>query len=240
MSTSWKYYKKIKNVHEVSLLKQSFSASGAGVFKKTKAPNPCIKKFEILKKFDFSQHRNFLILTWLATFFLRGNSKEVFCEYNKNHGFDSRSCFMDITTRISSIGATISPQEDRKTKSLTFQGNKKIHFLPENIYENFPELVELDAKDCAIKAVSKDNFRNLQTMKSLNLQNNELEKISKNYFEDLVSLEVLDLSENCLNCQNAILILFFSSIKLRKQQNKVHERTSLQRINELEQSGIGF
>lgn len=140
------------------------------------------------------------MLTWLATVFLQGNSKEVSCEYSKNHGFSmmngSRACFMDTNTRISSIGVTIVQQEDQKTKSLIFQGNKKIYFLPENIYENFPELVELDAKECAIRAVSRDNFRNLQTMKKLNLQNNEIEKIPKNSFEDLVSLEVLDLSKN--------------------------------------------
>lgn len=110
-----------------------------------------------------------------------------------------KTCLMNVTTAIVSIGSQIAVNEDQETKTLIFHGNKKIYFLPKNIYRNFPDLIEIDASKCSIKIVSRENFKKLEKLKKLSLQNNEIEKVQKNSFEDLLSLEVLDLRKNfCL------------------------------------------
>lgn len=74
--------------------------------------------------------------------------------------------------------------------------NKHIFYLPTNLDESFPDLIEIKAFSCNVKSIHKKNFKNLRKLKGLYLNNNQIEKISTNTFEDLQSLERLFLSKS--------------------------------------------
>lgn len=103
---------------------------------------------------------------------------------------------MDNATRIDSPGYTVSNPKDESITGIFYQLNKKISYLPSQLHEIFPNLIALTAHRCSVKAVTRENFRNLNKLKGLWLSYNQIEKIYSDTFEDLISLETLDLSEN--------------------------------------------
>lgn len=98
-------------------------------------------------------------------------------------------------TVINDIGFLITSPRNDSIGGLYFLNNKKVEYLPENTAEKFPNLKILHAQGCSIKSVSKQNFKNLKTLRYLTLRDNEIQKIESDTFLDLVALEKLYLSK---------------------------------------------
>lgn len=81
------------------------------------------------------------------------------------------------------------------TEGLTFNYNKNARYLPVNISQVFPDLVEISASFCRIKKVTSENFNGLKKVKAINLSKNDLEIIDDDTFSDLISLEWLSLGK---------------------------------------------
>jgi Leucine-rich repeat (LRR) protein len=96
-------------------------------------------------------------------------------------------------TSIKSHDFFFESLKNLKITGLSFEGNKKIIFLPVNLYENFPNLFGIDASDCAVRQISNKNFQRLNRLKMIWLRGNEIEIISSSTFEDLKELEYLSL-----------------------------------------------
>lgn len=96
---------------------------------------------------------------------------------------------------IISTDSTIYSTRDIKMKALNFDKNRKVEFLPENVWLTFPELVFYDASHCNIKALSKNNFVNLRSMEYFWFGDNQIEKIDDDTFEDLFSVKQINLGE---------------------------------------------
>lgn len=99
---------------------------------------------------------------------------------------------MNQTTIIDSPHANIASSDFNPSKNvLIFRNNKNIYFLPSDVYETFPNLIELDADKCSVFEIFKENFWNLRNLKILRLQENEIRTIPSDAFEDLKELESL-------------------------------------------------
>lgn len=131
-------------------------------------------------------------------------TSQVTCE-----GFEERtlqensqiSCLMDYSTTINSHGFTISSTSDDSVGGLVFEGNKKITFLPIDVYKIFPNIIIFDAFECSIKSITRANFINLQKLKKLHLGRNQIVKITSDPFFGLESLEYVSLSKETF-CDN--------------------------------------
>lgn len=102
---------------------------------------------------------------------------------------------MTKLTSIDSHDVSFEPLKNEKIKGLSFEGNKKIVYLPVKLYANFPNLYALDGSECAIKLISNQNFRGLNFLKQLWLRGNEIEILTSDTFESLKSLEQLSLGK---------------------------------------------
>jgi Leucine-rich repeat (LRR) protein len=102
---------------------------------------------------------------------------------------------METATSINSTGVTIHSDQDDDMKRLSLSNNKNIFYLPENIDEDFPNLMRYNAKRCSITAITKKNFKGLSKLTKLNLWGNQIERITSETFKDLTDLEVLSLGE---------------------------------------------
>lgn len=139
-----------------------------------------------------------VILIWLLkvfTSFEGDKAKEISCEEVRDDWDNSigpiKTCFTQRTVAINELGTTVS-NLDVTIKGLTFQ-SYRFYFLPDNVTENFPDLLVYRANDCSIKAISKRFFRGLTKLKILHLGSNKIEKISTDTFEDLAELKELFL-----------------------------------------------
>lgn len=101
---------------------------------------------------------------------------------------------MDNATMIDAPNMKISTRDDFM-KGLGFRGNRKIEFLPNNVNENFPNLLGYRADACLIREISYPNFRGLNMLRRLDLDVNRIEKIASDTFSDLTSLQIVYLSE---------------------------------------------
>lgn len=126
------------------------------------------------------------------------STKLISCEEIK----DKRSsndwatkCFFTETTVINSPGFKISAPRDTETRTIAFPYNKNIEYLPDNVYQTFPNLKVVDAAACAIKNISSANFVNLKKLVTIFLDGNFIEQIESGTFQGLVNLERIFLSK---------------------------------------------
>lgn len=89
---------------------------------------------------------------------------------------------------------------DFTNKSVIIEGlslnyNINARYLPVNISQEFPDLVEISASFCKIQKITKENFYGLTKIKAINLSKNEMQTIDDDTFSDLVSLEWLGLGK---------------------------------------------
>lgn len=130
------------------------------------------------------------------------NAKEVSCEYFRETLWSGalgavKTCHMDQDTVINDQNVTISTRNE-SIGELRFSNNRKIFFLPVGVAEFFPNLKAYNANGCAIKGISKENFKGLHKLMNLYLAYNEIEKIETNTFGDLTNLAILGLREKNL------------------------------------------
>lgn len=126
-----------------------------------------------------------------------GQTKTITCESVENRALSGirKTCSIGETTAIDSTGYTFSSTSKSTVEALTFNYNKKVEFLPENVAATFPNLLAFNAEICSIKSISKNNFKDLNKLKSLNLASNQISAIFRGTFDDLASLTRLDLGE---------------------------------------------
>lgn len=101
---------------------------------------------------------------------------------------------MKKAIKIRKDDSLITSEPDDSVNGLAFLANKKVHFLPINIAESFPNLLGLSSWGCPIKVISRKHLKNLHKLKLLNLGRNKIEIIKKDTFKDLRSLEWIGLS----------------------------------------------
>lgn len=153
-------------------------------------------------KMPFRSFAILFVFVVLKNFTCEAAVKKVPCQsINTNRDWGSgnkKTCWMRESTIIDTRGFTIASAKDKNIFGLDMAFNKNIFFLPVNVYEQFPNLVGLDAGVCSIKTIFKENFKNLNKLKILILHHQPIETIPNNVFEDLVSLELLWLRKEYL------------------------------------------
>lgn len=104
-------------------------------------------------------------------------------------------CFMNELTSINRTNVPIYTSQSSNIRSLNFRGNTNIQYLPVKIYKAFPLLVVIDAENCDIREISRNNFKKLTLLKALKLSSNFIESIELGVFDDNPELTQIDLSK---------------------------------------------
>lgn len=84
---------------------------------------------------------------------------------------------------------------DRGIDGLYFNENKKIEYLPVEVYRSFPNLGHYWANNCSIKEIFRKNFEKLYNIDFIRLIGNQIEKIPSDTFADLSLLRAIALSK---------------------------------------------
>lgn len=141
--------------------------------------------------------KKIFILFLFSIYFETTEAKTIECENIGEGGWfvgKVKTCWMNDGTSIGHKHVTVSTF-DASVKSLSFWNNKDIQYLPDQVNENFPNLIGYSADECSIKEISKGNFMGLNKLILLDLRHNKIEKIESYVFEDLQELRDLRLSK---------------------------------------------
>lgn len=95
------------------------------------------------------------------------------------------------STAIDSKDFMITTGRDESVGGFWSWGHKQLEYLPKNIGEQFPNLLDLTAGQCYIKEVSKKNFKGLSKLRGLTLNNNQIEVINDDTFEHIPTIEII-------------------------------------------------
>lgn len=176
-------------------------------------------------------------LTFLAPHLIEG--KQISCERIENYDWfrrfpNGKICYLE-NTLIDSNKFTISPRRN-EPMALKLELNKKAFYLPINLQNTFPQLKLYYASDCSIKALHKDNFKNLKKLIMLNLSFNQIQRIDSDTFDDLTSLEFLSLRElNNFNFCSVLTFCILGDNPIKFMSGKVFKNlkklTTIQLIN---------
>lgn len=74
--------------------------------------------------------------------------------------------------------------------------NKEVKFLPIQVGEKFPKLLDFQATSCALTVIRNSYFKNMQNLIHLNLADNEITTIEAEAFKDLVNVTGVWLNYN--------------------------------------------
>jgi hypothetical protein len=134
-------------------------------------------------------------------------AQSVRCEKVENYGWSSignvKTCYTKTQTLIDGKGFKISSSKDENMKAIYMEGNKKIIFLPDSPADVFPNLEIYYAALCAIKEITRENFRGLIKLTVLDLGWNQIEIVRSDTFQDLTALERIYLCEKFFKCLNS-------------------------------------
>ncbi|KAL7017641.1 hypothetical protein ACKWTF_010465 [Chironomus riparius] len=90
----------------------------------------------------------------------------------------------------------IFAKRSETTEAISFEGNKKIAYLPIKVYNVFPNLVAYEVFDCSLRAVKRENFERLDKLQFVGLQQNQLRHIPYDTFRALIHLQHIHLYGN--------------------------------------------
>lgn len=124
---------------------------------------------------------------------------KVSCEKFDSILFYKKLCFFNGTTVIGFVNTTVADLENSDVDGIVFESNKKINFLPVNVYKKFPNLVTYGARNASIKEISTMNFDRLTRLAYLDLRANEIKFVPNSCFEGLFELKELFLGTKATN-----------------------------------------
>lgn len=101
-------------------------------------------------------------------------------------------CYAADSISISSTNVTFA-KRDVAVNELYFANNEKIFYLPVLVYKKFPNLLRLNAINCSVREVRRENFERLNKLFAVNLSKNFIETIADDTFEHLSKLQEIDL-----------------------------------------------
>jgi hypothetical protein len=126
----------------------------------------------------------FLVAYQLILTTTQSTENTVECELVEEKRWEGSSvrmmtCFMTDQASINSIGFTISTPRDENVKGLSFDTNRNIFYLPENVNATFPNLVIYNAQCCSLTSISYKNFAGLNKIMELYLDENLIQIVDK-------------------------------------------------------------
>lgn len=101
-------------------------------------------------------------------------------------------CYVAASIAITSTNVTFA-KRDVAVNELYFTNNEKIFYLPVLVYKKFPNLLRLNAINCSVREVRRENFERLNKLFAVNLSKNFIETIADDTFENLSKLQEIDL-----------------------------------------------
>jgi hypothetical protein len=133
-------------------------------------------------------------------------AQSVKCEEVKNYHWGNvgsvKTCHMKTQTSIDGKGFKISSSRDENVKAIIMSRNKKIIFLPDSPADIFPNLEMYCSDRCAIKEITRENFRGLLKLRFLFLIDNQIEIVRSDTFQDLTAIEGILLCKKIFKCLN--------------------------------------
>ncbi|KAG5684223.1 hypothetical protein PVAND_013461 [Polypedilum vanderplanki] len=158
--------------------------------------------------------------------------KEVTCEYEDifwpNVNKTLRTCVIKeaIDDENYFLNADIMQFDDFSDiagiQAISFENNKNAKFLPKNIGEVFPNLIEFSAANSGLTSLNPESFKGLKKLKLLNLSNNEITSLDPEVFKELTSLEELFVDDNEIEEIEEEVFTYFKVLKkLKMKGNKL-------------------
>jgi Leucine rich repeat len=163
-----------------------------------------------------SRKTSLRVLFFLLRYSRLVNSQQVECEVvqTRTEGDDiTKVCRIDESTSINSFNVTFASEFNENVVEIFSKKNKRIRYLPKNIYERFPNLKTLNFEECSLKAVTIENLQKLTYLKRIDFSINEIRTVNVGTFNDLINLEQLILSQNKIARMNGDV--FRPLVKLR-------------------------
>jgi hypothetical protein len=167
----------------------------------------------LLNLFKFIRMKNILAILAVNLFVFtdsQASTQSVECEkiedYNDWRGIGNvKTCYMNNQASIDGKGFKISSSRDENMKVMFMFGNKKIIFLPDSPADVFPNLEMYESGACAIKEITRENFRGVIKLRFLRLSYNQIEIVRSDTFQDLAAIEWIGLCEKIFKCLNSFI-----------------------------------
>lgn len=124
--------------------------------------------------------------------------KCTFVEYLDPYGY---TCIVWATSikavgeEIAFDGEHVNGNDETSVRTVAYLWSL-VHYLPPEVFTQFPELEILNLQNSCLKEITKSSLEGAVLLKRLYLKGNHLQRIGANVFSDCPELEILYLSSN--------------------------------------------
>lgn len=128
-------------------------------------------------------------------------ANEILIVCKDNYGSD---CIVKDDLKISLRDFTLKCDFKNKSSVTRFMAeNRNIQFFPKGIGEIFPNLSEINIKNCELKELHSGDLDDLKNLKEINLSGNKIKNITEvNLFKYNPEITNIDLSSNRIRVAN--------------------------------------
>lgn len=103
-----------------------------------------------------------------------------------------------INQTIDSEESVLGSDLDMTVRKFHMSDNREIEFLPKNIGEKFPKLIEFRTEGCGLTVLRGYYFEGMGNLEFLNLDRNKISTIEVDAFLDLIRVKLLNLNDNSI------------------------------------------
>lgn len=120
---------------------------------------------------------------------------------NRDHLYTCEITVCNIESRNTVIetlkGQHKRTKDNKSVKGLCFH-DTKVHFIPRNLSEMFPNLNRLEIERCELREVSAEDLVGLDQLEAFYVGGNKITTLSVNLFKNMPKLKVARFNENLL------------------------------------------
>lgn len=141
----------------------------------------------------------------------------VYCNYRLEDSYnlqhDLLTCVIDQA--VDSEETVLGSEVDPDILSFDFQNNQRLQFLPRNIGQKMPNLMDFRGSNASLTVLRNFYFKNMETrVIYMDLSSNKIRTIEAGAFDDLIKTEVLWLQHNRIETLDEKL--FVTMVNLRE------------------------
>lgn len=126
-----------------------------------------------------------------------------------------KCCYLNGLTVISGDNIVLNGSKNLEVNTITFVRNKKVEFLPVDVYEKYPNLENYLASYASVKKISALNFKRLSNLKLLELKKNKIEFVPDDCFQDLIEMQRISLSIECNHTPKFVKFLTLNNYSMQ-------------------------
>lgn len=99
---------------------------------------------------------------------------------------------------VSAFKGQHKPEKNNNSVKALWIHNTRVHYMPRNLTQIFPNLIYLAVESCELKRISAEDMIGLEKLEDFNLHDNHIETLPVDLFKNMINLKEVSFNGNLI------------------------------------------